>query len=152
MRLLDTRKTAPGMRLLEKRAVRDGGGSNHRLHLADMALIKDNHIAMAGSITAAVRAVRRRHPRLPIEVEVKNLAELEEALALGVPMIMLDNFAAAQIAQAVALVGGRAKLEISGNVTLQNVAEKARAGVDFISVGALTHSAPALDLSLAIIG
>ncbi len=150
--LLDTRKTTSGMRYLEKKAVRDGGGSNHRLNLAAMALIKDNHIAMAGSISVAVKAVRNRHPEIKVEVEVKNLAELEEALALGVDWIMLDNFPLALLAQAVALNNGRARLEVSGNVTLATIAAQAASGVDFISVGALTHSAPALDLSMNIAG
>jgi nicotinate-nucleotide pyrophosphorylase (carboxylating) len=146
--LLDTRKTTPGMRYLEKKAVRDGGGSNHRLNLEDMAMVKDNHIEMAGSIAAAVAAVRRTFPGKKIEVEVKNIPECEAALALGVEMIMLDNFPVSQVYQAVALNKGRAKLEISGNVSLENISEKAASGVDFISVGALTHSFHSLDLSL----
>ena len=149
--LLDTRKTTPGMRYLEKKAVRDGGGSNHRLNLEDMAMVKDNHIQMAAGIPAAVAAVRHAFPGKKIEVEVKNILELEEALALGVEMIMLDNFPLEQVHQAVALNRGRAKLEISGNVTLENIAEKAASGVDFISVGALTHSFQSLDLSLKIV-
>ena len=149
--LLDTRKTTPGMRYLEKKAVRDGGGSNHRLNLEQMALLKDNHIEMAGSIAAAVEAVRKRHPEKAIEVEVKNLGELEEALALGVELIMLDNFPLDQVRRAVSVNRGRAKLEISGNVTLENIAEKAATGVDFISAGALTHSFRSLDLSLDIV-
>ena len=149
-KLLDTRKTTPGMRYLEKKAVRDGGGNNHRLNLEDMAMVKDNHIQMAGGIAAAVAAVRHAFPGKKIEVEVKNIPELEEALALGVEMIMLDNFPLDQVYQAVAMNDGRAKLEISGNVTLENIAEKAASGVDFISVGALTHSFQSLDLSLKI--
>jgi nicotinate-nucleotide pyrophosphorylase (carboxylating) len=148
--LLDTRKTTPGMRYLEKKAVRDGGGRNHRLNLEDMAMIKDNHIAMAGGIRPAVERVRAACPGKKIEVEVKSLPELEEALALGVEMIMLDNFPLDQVSLAVALNRGRAKLEISGNVTLENIAEKVASGVDFISVGALTHSFQSLDLSLKI--
>lgn len=148
--LLDTRKTTPGMRYLEKKAVRDGGGSNHRLNLEDMAMVKDNHIEMAGGIAAAVDAVRHAFPGKKIEVEVKNIPECEVALALGVEMIMLDNFPLDQVCQAVTLNRGRAKLEISGNVTLENIAEKAATGVDFISVGALTHSFQSLDLSLNI--
>ncbi|MCX6554742.1 MAG: carboxylating nicotinate-nucleotide diphosphorylase [Candidatus Aminicenantes bacterium] len=148
--LLDTRKTTPGMRYLEKQAVRDGGGSNHRLNLEDMAMVKDNHIAMAGGIRAAVELVRAACPGKKLEVEVKNIRELEEALALGVEMVMLDNFPPDLATQAVALNRGRAKLEISGNVTLENLAEKAASGVDFISVGALTHSFHSLDLSLDI--
>ena len=148
--LLDTRKTTPGMRYLEKKAVRDGGGSNHRLNLEDMAMVKDNHIEMAGGIAAAVDAVRHAFPSKKIEVEVKNLTEFEAALAMGVEMIMLDNFPPEQVCRAVSLNDGRAKLEISGNVTLENIAEKAASGVDFVSVGALTHSFQSLDLSLNI--
>lgn len=149
--LLDTRKTTPGMRYLEKNAVRHGGGRNHRLNLADMAMIKDNHIVMAGGIAAAVGRVRAACPGKAIEVEVKDLAELEQALALGVEMIMLDNFPLPAAREAVRLVAGRARLEISGNVTLENAAEKAASGVDFVSVGALTHSFRSLDLSLKIV-
>jgi len=149
--LLDTRKTTPGMRYLEKKAVRDGGGRNHRLNLEEMAMVKDNHIAMAGGIGPAVARVRAACPGKKIEVEVKDLSELEEALALGVEMIMLDNFPPEQVCLAVSLNRGRAKLEISGNVTLENIAEKAAAGVDFISAGALTHSFYSLDLSLKIV-
>jgi nicotinate-nucleotide pyrophosphorylase (carboxylating) len=149
--LLDTRKTTPGMRYLEKKAVRDGGGRNHRLNLADMAMVKDNHIAMAGGIAPAVARVRSACPGKKIEVEVKDIAGLEEALSLGVEWIMLDNFPHDLISRAVALNRGRAKLEVSGNVTLENIAEKAASGVDYISSGALTHSSPALDLSLKIV-
>jgi nicotinate-nucleotide pyrophosphorylase (carboxylating) len=149
--LLDTRKTTPGMRYLEKNAVRHGGGRNHRLNLEDMAMVKDNHIAMAGGIAPAVERVRAAHPGKAIEVEVKNLGELEQALALGVELIMLDNFPLDQARRAVAINDGRARLEISGNVTLENVAEKAASGVDFVSVGALTHSFRSLDLSLKIV-
>jgi nicotinate-nucleotide pyrophosphorylase (carboxylating) len=150
--LLDTRKTTPGLRYLEKKAVRDGNGSNHRLNLEQMALIKDNHIEMAGSIAAAVGAVRMRHPEKEIEVEVRTLDELGQALAVGVEMIMLDNFDSAMIDKAVGMAGKNARLEISGNVDLDHVGTLARSGVDFISVGALTHSAPALDISLKISG
>jgi nicotinate-nucleotide pyrophosphorylase (carboxylating) len=149
--LLDTRKTTPGMRFLEKNAVRHGGGRNHRLNLADMAMVKDNHIAMAGGIAPAVTRVRAAHPGKAIEVEVKDLAGLDEALALGVEMVMLDNFTPEQAAAAVARAGGRTRLEISGNVTLENVVAKAASGVDFVSVGALTHSFRSLDLSLKIV-
>jgi nicotinate-nucleotide pyrophosphorylase (carboxylating) len=149
--LLDTRKTTPGMRYLEKNAVRHGGGRNHRLNLEDMAMVKDNHIAMAAGITPAVRRVRAAQPGKKIEVEVKNLAELEEALDLGVDLVMLDNFSLEQAEAAVALNRGRARLEISGNVTLDNIAAKAATGVDFISAGALTHSFRSLDLSLKIV-
>jgi nicotinate-nucleotide pyrophosphorylase (carboxylating) len=149
--LLDTRKTTPGMRYLEKKAVRDGGGTNHRLNLEDMAMVKDNHIEMAGGIAAAVVAVRLACPGKKIEVEVKNMAEFRQALDLGVEWIMLDNFPHDQAALAVAMSRGRCKLEISGNVTRENIAEKAATGVDFISVGALTHSFRSLDLSLEIV-
>jgi nicotinate-nucleotide pyrophosphorylase (carboxylating) len=149
--LLDTRKTTPGMRYLEKKAVLHGGGRNHRLNLEDMAMVKDNHIAMAGGIAPAVERVRSAWPGKRIEVEVKSIAELEEALALGVELVMLDNFPLDRVALAVAVNRGRAKLEISGNVTLENIAEKAATGVDFISAGALTHSFRSLDLSLKIV-
>jgi len=151
--ILDTRKTAPGLRLLDKWAVRLGGGQNHRMGLYDMVLIKDNHIAAAGGITKAVEQVRReRGTGLEIEVEVKNLAELEEALTLGVERIMLDNMDLATMRQAVEIAAGWAKLEASGGVTLENVAAIAATGVDYISVGALTHSVKALDISLEIEG
>ncbi len=149
--LLDTRKTTPGMRYLEKNAVRHGGGRNHRMNLEDMAMVKDNHIAMAGGITPAVARVRAAHPGKTIEVEVKNIAELQEALDLGVELVMLDNFSLDMAREAVACNRGRARLEISGNVTLDNIGEKAAIGVDFISVGALTHSFRSLDLSLKIV-
>jgi len=149
--LLDTRKTTPGMRYLEKNAVRHGGGRNHRLNLEDMAMVKDNHIVMAGGIAPAVACVRAANPGKMIEVEVKNIAELEEALALGVELVMLDNFPPELASEAVAVNRGRARLEISGNVTLENIAEKAATGVDFISAGALTHSFRSLDLSLKIV-
>lgn len=148
--LLDTRKTVPGMRYLQKKAVRDGGGGNHRLNLEDMAMVKDNHIRMASSITGAVSLIRRKFPDKKIEVEVKNLDELAEALALDVDMIMLDNFNTELAREAVRMTDRRVKLEISGNVTLENIKEKAETGVDFISVGALTHSFQSLDLSLNI--
>jgi len=149
--LLDTRKTTPGMRYLEKNAVRHGGGRNHRLNLEDMAMVKDNHIVMAGGITPAVRLVRAANPGKTIEVEVKDIAELEEALASGVDLVMLDNFPLPRVVEAVVVNRGRARLEISGNVTLENIAEKAATGVDFISAGALTHSFRSLDLSLKIV-
>jgi len=149
--ILDTRKTAPGLRLLDKWAVRLGGGQNHRLGLYDMVLIKDNHIAAAGSITQAVERVRRRNRQgLAIEVEVKSLAELEEALALNVDCIMLDNMELDKMRRAVEMTAGRVPLEASGNVTLENVAAIAATGVDYISVGALTHSVQALDISLEV--
>ncbi|HLP46178.1 MAG TPA: carboxylating nicotinate-nucleotide diphosphorylase [Candidatus Kapabacteria bacterium] len=150
--LLDTRKTTPGMRYLEKKAVKDGGGSNHRLNLEDMAMIKDNHITMAAGITNAVKKIRQKFPGKKIEVEVKNLIELKEVLAIipAVDMIMLDNFNPTLLREASEINNRRVKLEISGNVNLENIEEKAAAGIDFISVGALTHSFKSLDLSLNI--
>ncbi len=147
--ILDTRKTAPGLRVLDKLAVRLGGGRNHRIGLYDMVLIKDNHIAAAGSITAAVQAVKSHNRAgLKVEVEVKNLDELREALALGVDRIMLDNMNLEVMRQAVSIAAGRTELEASGGVSLDTVTDIARTGVDLISVGALTHSAAALDISL----
>ncbi len=149
--ILDTRKTAPGLRLLDKWAVRLGGGQNHRLRLDDMVLIKDNHIAAAGSITAAITRVREAVGRsLPIEVEVKTWAELEEAVALRPDRIMLDNMSPEEMRRAVAWVAGRVPLEASGGVTMDNVRAVAETGVDYISIGALTHSVTALDISLEV--
>jgi nicotinate-nucleotide pyrophosphorylase (carboxylating) len=155
VRVVDTRKTTPGWRWLEKAAVRAGGGANHRMGLWDMVMIKDNHIAAAGGITAAVRRVRERNvERLPIEVEVRTPQELEEVLALDVDRILLDNMTAAALRRSVERVhrlgADRPEIEASGNVTLANVREVAATGVDMISVGALTHSAPVADLSLAM--
>ena len=146
--ILDTRKTVPGLRALDKMAVRQGGGQNHRIGLYDMVMIKDNHIAAAGGITTAVSRVRAANQNLPIEVEVKNLTELQEALPLHVDRIMLDNMSLAEMREAVGMVNGRCQLEASGNVTLQTVAAIAATGVDYISSGALTHSVTALDISL----
>ncbi len=149
--VLDTRKTTPGWRALEKHAVRCGGGRNHRMGLFDAAMLKDTHLAAAGSIAAAVAKVRERWgSAVPLVVECVDLAMVGEALACGVGHIMLDNMDASRVREAVALVGGRARLEASGGVSLANVRELAEAGVDFVSVGALTHSAPALDLSLEV--
>jgi nicotinate-nucleotide pyrophosphorylase (carboxylating) len=148
--VLDTRKTHPGYRVLEKYAVRMGGGQNHRMGLHDMLLIKENHIEGAGSITEAVTRARAGFPHLPCEVEVKTLDELREALALDVDRIMLDNMDLEEMRAAVALTAGRTPLEASGGVTLQEVSQVAATGVDYISVGALTHSAPALDLSMLV--
>jgi nicotinate-nucleotide pyrophosphorylase (carboxylating) len=150
--ILDTRKTTPGWRMLEKYAVRCGGGQNHRIGLYDMVLIKDNHIDAAGGITAAVQAVRGSAlaDGLPVEVEVKSLDELREALALGVDRILLDNMSDDQMREAVAITAGRTLLEASGNMSLERVAAVAATGVNFISVGALTHSAPALDVSMRL--
>jgi nicotinate-nucleotide pyrophosphorylase (carboxylating) len=148
--ILDTRKTRPGYRVLEKYAVRMGGAQNHRMSLYDMLLVKDNHIEAAGSVTAAVTRARTAYPDLPIEVEVKDLQELEEALLLKPDRIMLDNMSIEQMQEAVAIAAGRVKLEASGNVELRQVTAVAATGVDYISIGALTHSAPALDLSMLV--
>jgi nicotinate-nucleotide pyrophosphorylase (carboxylating) len=150
VRILDTRKTVPGLRLAQKYAVRCGGGYNHRIGLYDAILIKENHIIAAGSITAAVQAARRLHPNLLLEVEVENLDELAQALDAGVDRIMLDNFNLSQMSAAVQYAAGRVPLEVSGNVTLQTIGEFARTGVDFISVGALTKHVRAVDLSLRL--
>lgn len=152
--ILDTRKTAPGLRLLDKWAVRLGGGQNHRSGLYDMVLIKENHIAAAGgSITEAVARVRAGdEQQRAIEVEVRNRAELAEALGLNVDRILLDNMDEAEMREAVRLTNGRVPLEASGNITLANVARVAATGVDYISVGALTHSPQALDISLLLDG
>lgn len=149
--ILDTRKTAPGWRLLDKYSVRMGGGQNHRTGLYDMLLIKDNHINGAGGITPAVMRARELYQqRFLIEVEVKNLVELDEVLRLGVDRIMLDNMDLETMRNAVQMVKGRIPLEASGNVSLATVRQIAETGVDFISSGALTHSAPTLDISMKI--
>jgi nicotinate-nucleotide pyrophosphorylase (carboxylating) len=152
-RLLDTRKTTPGMRSLEKQAVVLGGGANHRMGLWDMAMIKDNHIAAAGGIRTAVSRVRERHPDLPIEVEVADEAGLAEALDAGVDRVMLDNMSPDEMARAIEAARAhpsRPEIEISGGVILSNLDRLAELGADFVSVGAVTHSAPALDLSLEL--
>jgi len=149
--ILDTRKTAPGLRLLDKWAVQLGGGHNHRFGLYDMVLVKDNHIAAVGSISEAVARVRAKDKqRRPIEVEVKTLAELQEALALGLDRVMLDNMSLTEMREAVHLTNGRLPLEASGNVNLENVGAIAKTGVDYVSVGMLTHSVQALDISLEL--
>lgn len=149
--ILDTRKTTPGSRLLDKYAVRMGGGQNHRSGLFDMLLIKDNHITAAGGITPAVQRARQMFEKqYPIEVEVKNLTEMNEALGLKVDRIMLDNMDLETMRNAVQLANGKVPVEASGNVTLFNVRQIAETGVDFISSGALTHSAPTLDISMKI--
>lgn len=149
--ILDTRKTVPGLRLLDKWAVRLGGGSNHRIGLYDMALIKDNHIAAVGSVTEAVNRIRAGDDRnRPIEVEVTSVDQLREALALPIDRILLDNMNNSQMAEAVRIARGKVPLEASGGVNLDTVAAIAATGVDFISVGALTHSVKALDISLDI--
>lgn len=150
--VLDTRKTTPGHRVLEKYAVRVGGCHNHRAGLDDAVLIKENHIRAAGGITAAVTAARRRAgPAQLIEVEVTTPAELDEALAAGAELILLDNHTVAGLRTAVAQAAGRARLEASGGITLDNLAEIARTGVNYISLGALTHSAPSIDFSLEVL-
>ena len=151
--IIDTRKTTPGLRLLEKYAVRIGGGHNHRIGLFDGVLIKDNHIAACGSVTASVNKARSSvHHLLKIQIEAKTLEQVTEALEAGADGILLDNMAPAKMAQAVAMVHGRAFTEASGGITLESVRDAARAGVDLISVGMLTHSAAALDISLDIEG
>jgi nicotinate-nucleotide pyrophosphorylase (carboxylating) len=150
--VLDTRKTTPGMRALEKAAVAAGGASNHRAGLYDAILIKENHIAAAGGIAQAVARVREAAPELggTLEVEVRNEREIEEALAAGAPKLLLDNMDDEQLRAAVVQVAGRAELEASGGVTLQTLRARAETGVEWVSMGALTHSAPALDLSLLL--
>ncbi len=147
-RILDTRKTLPGLRLAQKYAVTCGGGHNHRFGLYDMVLVKENHIAACGSITTAVETARRQRPGIPIEVEVENLAQLREAIAAGVDRILLDNMDCARLREAVAITAGRIPLEASGGITLENVRAVAETGVDFISVGSLTKDIRAVDLSL----
>jgi nicotinate-nucleotide pyrophosphorylase (carboxylating) len=153
-KILDTRKTVPGLRFLDKEAVKIGDGNNHRMGLFDLFLIKDNHIEIAGSVTKAVTLCREyqklKKSDFKIEVETKNLQQVKEALKCNVDIIMLDNFNIALMKQAVILINKKCLVEASGNVTLQNVKEIAETGVDFISVGALTHSVKALDISLEI--
>jgi len=149
-RVLDTRKTTPGLRALEKRAVAAGGATNNRQGLFDGVLIKENHIAAAGSITAAVSAARSHAPTLALEVEVRDEAEIDEALAAGAQRLLLDNMNIEQLRSAVARVAGRAALQASGGVTLETLRAVAATGVDSVSMGSLTHSAPALDLSLSL--
>jgi nicotinate-nucleotide pyrophosphorylase (carboxylating) len=147
-RLLDTRKTLPGWRALQKYAVRCGGGVNHRFSLADMAMVKDNHVVAAGGVVPAYEAVRAARPELPVEVEVTDLDQLRRLLAVGCERILLDNMDAATMAEAVRVTAGRASLEASGGLTLERAREVAETGVDFISVGALTHSVKVFDLGL----
>ncbi len=149
-RVLDTRKTIPGLRLLEKAAVAAGGASNHRVGLYDAILIKENHIAAAGGIAAAIERARAAAPELAgtLEIEVRDRDEIEQALSAGAPRLLLDNMNASQLRAAVAQVAGRAELEASGGVTLQSLRDLADTGIEWVSMGALTHSAPALDLSL----
>jgi nicotinate-nucleotide pyrophosphorylase (carboxylating) len=151
-KIIDTRKTLPGFRLLDKYAVTQGGGTNHRMGLDDGVLIKDNHIAVCGGVGAAVRQARARvSALLRIEVECTTLAEVQEAVETQADIILLDNMSTMQMREAVQFVNGRALLEASGNMSLERVREVAETGVDFISVGALTHSASAADLSMAVI-
>ncbi|HEX5309920.1 MAG TPA: carboxylating nicotinate-nucleotide diphosphorylase [Solirubrobacteraceae bacterium] len=151
-KVLDTRKTTPGLRLLEKAAVAAGGAHNHRVGLFDAILIKENHIAAVGGIAQAVARAREAAPRLAdtLEVEVRDAEEIEQALAAAAPRLLLDNMTVEQLQAAVEQVAGRAELEASGNVTLKALRERALTGVDYISMGALTHSAPALDLSMTL--
>ncbi|MGO9829678.1 MAG: carboxylating nicotinate-nucleotide diphosphorylase [Myxococcaceae bacterium] len=152
-RVLDTRKTAPGMRALSKRAVRAGGAFNHRFGLSDGVLIKDNHLAaMGGDVRQALRQARAAAPRLlKVEIEVTSLAQLEDAISGGADVVLLDNMDDAQVAEAVRRIGGRVEVEVSGGVTLERLPKLAALGVDFVSMGALTHSARAMDLSLELL-
>jgi nicotinate-nucleotide pyrophosphorylase (carboxylating) len=152
-RILDTRKTTPGLRALEKAAVAAGGGTNHRMGLFDAILIKENHAALAGGVGEAVRRARDAQPGLPVEIECRDLEEVRQGVEAGADRLLLDNMTPAQLQEAVAAArrgGNGPELEASGGVTLENVAEVAASGVDFVSVGALTHSAPALDLSMTL--
>jgi len=142
----DTRKTTPGLRLLEKYAVKAGGGTNHRMSLNDQALIKDNHIVASGSIKSAVEKVKDKFPELEFEIEVDNLEQLNEVLAVNAKLILLDNFSIEDLKKAVVTVNKKAKLEASGGITLENARKIAETGVDFLAAGALTHSAPVLDI------
>jgi nicotinate-nucleotide pyrophosphorylase (carboxylating) len=148
--VLDTRKTTPTLRMLEKYAVRAGGATNHRMGLFDAVLIKDNHVRLAGGVEAAVALVRECHPGVPIEVEAQSLVEVDEALRAGAEIVLLDNMSTEEICDAVGRVGGRAKIEISGGVTLDRLPVLATTGADYVSAGALTHSAPAIDISFEI--
>ncbi len=152
-RVLDTRKTTPGLRALEKAAVAAGGGTNHRMGLHDAILIKENHVALAGGVGKAVRRARQAHPELAVEVECRDLDDVSAGVEAGASRLLLDNMGTAELRESVALVRGAdevSELEASGGITLENVAEVASTGVDYVSVGALTHSAPALDLSMAL--
>jgi nicotinate-nucleotide pyrophosphorylase (carboxylating) len=154
-RIRDTRKTLPGLRAVEKYAVRCGGGVNHRMSLGDAALIKDNHVAAAGSVTAAIKAVRALDPTIPLEVEVDTLAQFDEAIGAGAELILLDNFSVADTVEAVRRARAlprSVQLEASGGLTLDQARVVAETGVDFLAVGALTHSAPALDIGLDLVG
>lgn len=153
VKILDTRKTVPGLRVMEKYAVRTGGGHNHRFGLYDMVLIKDNHIEIAGSITKAVAKVRKRRKKAFVEVEIKTFEELNKALSLKINRVMLDNMSVNQIKQAVEIIrqaNPDMEIELSGSMNLSNIKEFSGCGVDFISVGALTHSAPAIDIAMKL--
>jgi nicotinate-nucleotide pyrophosphorylase (carboxylating) len=149
-RIRDTRKTMPGLRALEKYAVRCGGGVNHRMSLSDAALVKDNHVAAAGGVVAAFEAVRSKYPGLALEVEVDTVAQAREVIDAGADLVLLDNMPPALLREVVALARGRARLEASGGLRLENAREVAETGVDYLAVGALTHSAPVLDIGLDI--
>ncbi len=148
----DTRKTTPGLRALEKYAVRCGGGANHRMGLSDAALVKDNHVVAAGGVAEAFKAVRAAYPDLDVEVEVDRIDQIQPVLDAGADLILLDNFTVPQLREAVALVAGRAKLESSGGLALENAREVGTTGVDYLAVGALTHSSPILDIGLDLRG
>jgi nicotinate-nucleotide pyrophosphorylase (carboxylating) len=148
--ILDTRKTTPTLRALEKYAVRAGGGTNHRGGLDDGILIKDNHVRLAGGVGAALARMKAAHREMPIEIEVQSLADVDAAVAAGADIILLDNLSTAEIRQAVQKIGGRTQVEISGGVTLERIPELARTGADYVSVGALTHSSQAADLSFEL--
>jgi nicotinate-nucleotide pyrophosphorylase (carboxylating) len=151
VKIIDTRKTTPGYRTLEKQAVIDGGGTNHRMGLYDQYLIKDNHIDVAGGIKKAVEKVKKhRKGKTPIEVEVRDESELKEALKAGVNIVMLDNWPLDKLDDAIKLVDKQCKIELSGGINLENISDYARRGIDYISVGALTHSAKAVDISMTI--
>ena len=145
-RVRDTRKTTPGLRRLEKYAVRCGGGVNHRMYLSDAALVKDNHVVAAGGVAEAFAAVRAKFPDIPVEVEVDSLAQLADVLDAGADLVLLDNFTPEEMRAAVAITAGRARLEASGGLTLAAAATVGATGVDYVAVGALTHSAPVLDI------
>jgi nicotinate-nucleotide pyrophosphorylase (carboxylating) len=149
-RIRDTRKTTPGLRALEKYAVRCGGGVNHRMSLSDAALVKDNHVAAAGGVVAAFRAVREQYPDVELEVEVDTVGQAREVIDAGADLVLLDNMAPAQLREVVDYARGRARLEASGGLRLENAREVAETGVDYLAVGALTHSAPSLDIGLDI--
>jgi nicotinate-nucleotide pyrophosphorylase (carboxylating) len=148
--ILDTRKTTPTLRVLEKYAVRAGGATNHRFRLDDGILIKDNHVRLAGGVEEAMRRMKAADPQMPIEIEAQSLEQVDAAIAAGAQTILLDNLSTDQVREAVRLIAGRAKIEVSGGITLERIPELARTGADYVSVGALTHSAPSADLSFEL--